>query len=226
MIERNASSQKQKQKHKIFIVDDHPIVRKGLTQLINQENDLVVCGEAESAHGALEVLKKIKPDLAIVDISLQGVDGIELIKTMKIRYNGLPVLVVSMHDESIFAERALRAGARGYIMKQEAIERMMEAIRRVLKGDLYISERVSENIVKRFIDGKTEISSSSVEALSDRELEVFQLIGQGHGTSQIAQELHLSIKTVESYRANIKEKLKLKNAAELMKHAVHWVESK
>jgi DNA-binding NarL/FixJ family response regulator len=223
MIKKDTSTQKQK--HKIFIVDDHPIVRKGLTQLINQENDLTVCGEAENAHSALEVLKRLKPDLAIVDISLQGVDGIELIKTMKIRYNSLPVLVVSMHDESIFAERALRAGARGYIMKQEAIERMMEAIRRVLKGELYISERVSENIVKRFIDGKSEISSSPVEVLSDRELEVFRLIGQGHGTSQIAQELHLSIKTVESYRANIKEKLKLKNAAELMKHAVHWVES-
>jgi len=224
MIKRDIAGHKQK--HKIFIVDDHPIVRKGLTQLINQENDLVVCGEAESANSALEVLKKLKPDLAIVDISLQGVDGIELIKTMKIRYSNLPVLVVSMHDESVFAERALRAGARGYIMKQEAIERMMEAIRRVLKGDLYISGRVSENIVKRFIDGKTEIPSSPIEVLSDRELEVFQLIGQGYGTSRIAQELHLSIKTVESYRANIKEKFKLKNAAELMKHAVHWVESR
>lgn len=224
MINKDAASQKQK--CKIFIVDDHPIVRKGLTQLINQENDLTVCGEADSAYSALEALKKIKPDLAIIDISLQGVDGIELMKTMKTRYNGLPVLVVSIHDESIFAERALRAGARGYIMKQEAIEKIMEAIRKVLKGDLYISERVSENIVKRFIDGKAEISSSPVEVLSDRELEVFQLIGQGYGTSQIAGELHLSVKTVESYRANIKEKLKLKNAAELMKHAVHWVEGK
>ncbi len=216
----------QKQKHKIFIVDDHPIVRKGLTQLINQESDLIVCGEADSANNALEILKKLKPDLVIVDISLQGIDGIELIKIMKVRFSGLPVLVVSMHDESIFAERALRAGARGYIMKQEAIERMMEAIRKVLKGDLYISERVSKNIVKRFIDGKAEASSSPVEILSDRELEVFQLIGQGYGTSQIAQELHLSIKTVESYRANIKEKLKLKNATELIKHAVHWSENK
>ena len=224
MIKRESSSHKQK--HKIFIVDDHPIVRKGLTQLINQEADLVVCGEAESAHEALDVLKKLKPDLAIVDISLQGIDGIELIKTMKVRYADLPVLVVSMHDESIFAERALRAGARGYIMKQEAIEKMMEAIRRVLKGDIYISGRVSENIVRRFIDGKTEAPSSPVEVLSDRELEVFQLIGQGYKTSKIAQELHLSIKTVESYRANIKEKLNLKNAAELMKHAIHWVEGK
>ena len=215
-----------KQKHKIFIVDDHPIVRKGLTQLINQEIDLTVCGEAENAQNALDFLKKLKPDLAIIDISLQGIDGIELIKTIRVRYDNLPILVVSMHDESLFAERALRVGARGYIMKQEAIENMMEAIRKVLRGELYVSERVSANIVKRFIDGKTEKPSSPIEALSNRELEVFQLLGQGYGTSQIAQELHVSIKTVESYRANIKEKLKLKNATELLKHAIHWVEHK
>ncbi len=132
-----------RQKYKIFIVDDHPIVRKGLSQLINQESDLVVSGEAPDAQSALELLKKLKPDLAIVDISLQGIDGIELTKTIRARYGNLPVLVVSMHDESLFAERALRAGARGYIMKQEAIEKMMEAIRRVIRGDLYVSEKVS-----------------------------------------------------------------------------------
>jgi len=215
-----------KGKRKIFIVDDHPIVRKGLSQMINQEADLVVCGEADSAQHALESLKKSQPDLMIVDISLQGIDGIELIKIIKTRYGNLPVLVVSMHDESLFAERALRVGARGYIMKQEAIEKMMEAIRRVLRGELYISEGVSANIVKRFIDGKAETTKSAIEILSDRELEVFQLIGQGIGTRQIADNLNVSIKTVESYRANIKEKLKLKNATELMKHAVHWVESR
>ncbi len=214
-----------RQKHKIFIVDDHPIVRKGLAQLINQEADLTICGEAENAQGALEALKKVKPDLIIVDISLQGIDGIELIKTMKTRYEQLPALVVSMHDEALFAERALRVGARGYIMKQEAIEKMMEAIRKVLRGELYISERVSEHIVKKFIDGKTESTRSPVEVLSDRELEVFQLIGQGIPTRQIAEALNVSVKTVESYRANIKEKLKLKNATELLKHAVHWVEN-
>jgi DNA-binding NarL/FixJ family response regulator len=215
-----------KGKRKIFIVDDHPIVRKGLSQMINQEADLVVCGEADSAQHALESLKKSQPDLIIVDISLQGIDGIELIKIIKARYSNLPALVVSMHDESLFAERALRVGARGYIMKQEAIEKMMEAIRRVLRGELYISEGVSANIVKRFIDGKTEATKSAIESLSDRELEVFQLIGKGIGTRQIADNLNVSIKTVESYRANIKEKLNLKNATELMKHAVHWVESR
>ncbi len=215
-----------KGKRKIFIVDDHPIVRKGLAQMINQETDLVVCGEADSAQHALESLKKSQPDLIIVDISLQGIDGIELIKIIKARYSNLPALVVSMHDESLFAERALRVGARGYIMKQEAIEKMMEAIRRVLRGELYISEGVSANIVKRFIDGKTETTKSAIESLSDRELEVFQLIGKGIGTRQIADNLNVSIKTVESYRANIKDKLNLKNATELMKHAVHWVESR
>ena len=213
-----------KQKNRIFIVDDHPIVRKGLTQLINQEPELVVCGEAENAETALELLKKVKPDLAIVDISLRGIDGIELTKLIRARFENILVLVVSMHDESLFAERALRAGARGYIMKQEAIEKMMEAIHKVLRGELYVSDRVSANIVKRFVDGKAEGVSSPEELLSDREMEVFQLIGQGFGTRQIADQLHVSVKTVETYRANIKVKLNLKNATELMKHAVHWIE--
>jgi DNA-binding NarL/FixJ family response regulator len=214
------------QKNRIFIVDDHPIVRKGLAQLINQEEDLVVCGEADNAETALELLKKVKPDLAIVDISLRGLDGIELTKLIRARFDSIPVLVVSMHDESLFAERALKVGARGYIMKQEAIEKMMEAIRKVLRGELYVSERVSANIVKRFVDGKAEGVSSPEGLLSDRELEVFQLIGQGFGTRQIADQLHVSVKTVESYRANIKEKLNLKNATELMKHAVHWIDNR
>jgi len=213
------------QRNKIFIVDDHPIVRKGLAQLINQEPDMVICGEAENAQSALDLLKKIKPDLAIVDISLQGIDGIELIKKIKVRDANLPILVVSMHDESLFAERALRVGAKGYIMKQEAIEKMMEAIRRVIGGEVYVSERVSATIVKKFIDGKAENTRSPMEVLSNRELEVFQLIGQGFVTRQIARELNVSIKTVESYRANIKEKLNLKNATELLRHAVYWVES-
>jgi len=213
------------QRNRIFIVDDHPIVRKGLAQLINQEPDMVVCGEAENAQNALELLKRIRPDLAIVDISLQGIDGIELIKKIKDRDINLPILVVSMHDESLFAERALKVGAKGYIMKQEAIEKMMEAIRKVIKGEVYVSARVSATIVKKFIDGKAESSRSPMEVLSNRELEVFQLIGQGFGTRQIAEELNVSIKTVESYRANIKEKLNLRNAAELIRHAVHYVDS-
>jgi DNA-binding NarL/FixJ family response regulator len=213
-----------KQKHRVFIVDDHPIVRKGLTQLINQEPDLVVCGEAEDAHKALVLLKGSKPDLVLVDISLQGVDGIELIKGIKLRYVNLPVLVISMHDESLFAERALRAGARGYIMKQEAMDKMKGAIRKVLKGELYVSERISAKMLEQFIEGKPEKISTPVDVLSDRELEVFRLIGRGLGTRQIAQEIRVSVKTVDSYRAHIKEKLKLENATELMKHAIHWSE--
>jgi DNA-binding NarL/FixJ family response regulator len=214
-----------KQKHRIFIVDDHPIVRRGLIQLINQEADLVVCGEAEEARKALQLLKASKPDLVLVDISLQGVDGIELIKLIRVRYENLPVLVISMHDESLFAERALRAGARGYIMKQEAIEKMKEAIRRVLRGDLYVSQRIGTKMLEKFIDGKAEKNESPMEILSDRELEVFQLIGRGFGTRQIAEELHVSVKTVESYRAHIKEKLKLENGTALLKHAIQWMES-
>lgn len=225
MNKKSVSTQKQ-YKNKILIVDDHPIVRKGLSQLINQEQDLFVLGETEDAPSALEFLKKNKPDLAIVDISLKGIDGIELIKKIKERYHDLPILVVSMHDESLFAERALRAGAKGYIMKQEAIEKMMEAIRKVINGELYISERVSANIVKKFIDGKQLIKGSPIEILSDRELEVVNLIGQGYKTRQIAGILNVSTKTVESYRSKIKEKLNLKNAPELLKHAIHWVENK
>jgi len=215
-----------KKQYRLFIVDDHPIVRKGLAQLINQEPDMIVYGEADDAQSAMEFLKKSQPDLAIVDISLKGIDGIELIKKIRMRYENLPVLVVSMHDESLFAERALRVGARGYIMKQEAIEKMMEAIRRVLRGEIYISEKVSESIVKKFINGKNESTFSPIEVLSDRELEVFQLIGQGFGTREIAQQLNVSVKTVESYRANIKDKFKLKNATELLKHAIHWVDNR
>lgn len=224
MIRKQAAAIKQK--NRIFIVDDHPIVRKGLAQLIDQEPDLIVCGDAEDAETALELLKKAKPDLAIVDISLQGIDGIELTKLIKTRFDSIPVLVVSMHDESLFAERALRVGARGYIMKQEAIEKMMEAIRKVLRGELYVSERVSANIVKKFVDGKAEDVSSPEELLSDREIEVFRLLGQGFGTRQIAEELHVSVKTVETYRANIKKKLNLVNTTELLKHAIHWIKSR
>ncbi len=216
----------QKRRYKIFIVDDHPIVRKGLSQLINQEPEMTVCGEAEDAGSALEFFKKNKPDLAIIDISLKGIDGIELIKKIKERYPDILTLVVSMHDESLFAERALRAGARGYIMKQEAIEKMMDAIRKVLRGELYISEKVSEHIVKKFIDGKHEPAKSPIEILSDRELEVFNLIGQGYKTKQIAEAMHVSVKTVEAYRSKIKEKLSLKNSTELIKHAIYWVESR
>jgi DNA-binding NarL/FixJ family response regulator len=211
-------------KKKILIVDDHPILRKGLSMLINQEADLVVQGEAEDAGKALEMIERVKPDLIIVDISLPGVDGVELLKTIKLRYGDLPTLVVSMHDESFFAERALRAGARGYIMKQEAVDKLLVAIRHVLSGEIFVSNKIATKMLEKFVDGDTKTAASPVALLSDRELTVLHLIGQGFGTRQIAERLHLSVKTVESYRAHIKEKLRLNNATDLLKYAIQWAQ--
>lgn len=213
-------------KRKILIVDDHPILRKGLTLLINQEPDLTVCAEAENAQMALDVIEHAMPDMAIVDISLPGIDGIELIKTMKLRHKEIPVLVVSMHDETLYAERSLRVGARGYIMKQEALEKVLVAIRKVLDGDIFVSERVATKMLEQLFsaDGFKD-ATSPIDLLSNRELTVFRLIGQGYRTRQIAEKLHLSMKTIESYRAHIKEKLKLSDGTELLKHAIQWVQS-
>jgi DNA-binding NarL/FixJ family response regulator len=209
-------------KIKIMVVDDHPIVRQGLALLINREPDLVVCGEAEEATGAMHVLASARPDFLIVDISLSGPDGLDLLKNIRTTHPTLPVLVLSMHDESIYAERALRAGANGYIMKQEATEKVLEAVRRILNGEIYVSDRISNQMLKHYITGSGTLRNSSIADLSDRELEVFRLIGEGHGTRQIAEELHLSIKTVESYQAHIKEKLSLRTSRELMQHAIQW----
>ena len=209
-------------KKRVLVVDDHPIVRQGLALLINREPDLLVCGEAEEATGALEALAAAKPDLLIVDISLNGPDGIDLLKQIRTTHPTLPVLILSMYDESIYAERALRAGASGYIMKQEATEKVLVALRRILNGEIYVSERISNQILRQYITGSRMVRNSSIGDLSDRELEVFRLIGEGHGTRQIAEELHLSIKTVESYQAHIKEKLSLRNARELMQRAFQW----
>jgi DNA-binding NarL/FixJ family response regulator len=209
----------------VLVVDDHPIVRQGLSQLINQEPDLMVCGQAEDARTALDAIDPSQPDILIVDVSLDGPDGIELLKTIRANDSRLPVLILSMHDESLYAERALRAGANGYIMKQEATERVLVAIRQILGGEVYVSERMAKKMVQQFIGGSGVSRRSIIDELTDRELEVFRLIGQGHGTRQIAEELHLSVKTVESYYAHIKEKLFLKNARELVQHAVQWVES-
>jgi len=222
---------KQKTKHhgsgkiKVYVVDDHPIIRQGLKQMINQEKDLMVCGDAEDACQGLEEVKALQPDIVIVDISLKGMSGIDLIKNLKNRYADLPILVLSMHDESLYAERVLRAGARGYIMKQEATTNVLSAIRCILEGKIYVSERMTAKILEKSVEGRSDKTASPVDLLSDRELEVFQMIGKGLGTRQIAKELHLSIKTVETYRENIKEKLKLENATELVRHAVQWVES-
>jgi DNA-binding NarL/FixJ family response regulator len=220
---QNHNSQNQPvAKKRILVVDDHPIVRQGLSLLINREPDLVVCGEAEEATGAMHVLASARPDVLIVDISLTGPDGLDLLKNIRITHPTLPVLILSMHEESIYAERALRAGANGYIMKQEATEKVLVAVRRILSGEIYVSDRIANKMLKHYITGSGTLRNSSIADLSDRELEVFRLIGDGHGTRQIAEELHLSIKTVESYQAHIKEKLSLRSARELMQHAIQW----
>ena len=211
-------------KRKILIVDDHPILRKGLSMLINQEPDLVVNGEAEDARKALEAIEAVRPDMVIVDISLPGIDGVELLKSIKLRHGDLPTLVVSMHDESLFAERALRAGARGYVMKQEALDNVLVAIRRVLAGEIFVSNRIATKMLERMVDSDTKTVTSPIDLLSDRELSVFRLIGQGQTTRQIAEKLHLSVKTVESYRSHIKEKLKLSGGTDLLKYAIQWVQ--
>src|SRR5580698_4978156 len=209
-------------KRTVFVVDDHPIVREGLTLLINREADLSVCGVAEEAQSALRTIEALKPDILIVDISLNGPDGLDLLKAIRAKDPGLPVLILSMHDESIYAERALRAGANGYIMKQEATEKVLIALRRILNREIYVSDRVADKMLHRFVGGgRSEAAQGSpLEALSDRELEVLHLIGEGHGTRQIAEELHLSVKTVESYQSHLKEKLSLKNSRELMQYAI------
>lgn len=213
-------------KRKILIVDDHPILRKGLALLINQEPDLLVCAEAENAQMALESLERVIPDMAIVDISLPGIDGIELIKELHLRHRDIPVLIVSMHDETLYAERSLRAGARGYVMKQEALEKVLVAIRKVLQGEIFVSERITTKMLEKFVsvEGVSQ-TASPIDLLSNRELTVFRLIGQGNKTRQIAERLHLSVKTVESYRAHIKEKLKLGDGTDLLKYAIQWVQS-
>ena len=212
-------------KAKILIVDDHPLVREGLADLVNKEKDLVVCGQAEDAYQAMEAIRELKPDMAIVDISLKETSGLELIKDIKIQHPGLPVLTLSMHEESVYAERALRAGAKGYIMKREATKKVVTAIRKVLRGQLYLSEKMTTRLVRKFVDGKPEAGTSPIDRLTDRELEVFSLLGRGNGTRQISEQLHLSVKTIETYRSRIKEKLNLTSASELLQHAFQWVNS-
>ena len=212
-------------KSKILIVDDHPIVRQGLAELVNHENDLTVCGQAEDAHQAMKAIKELRPNMAVVDISLKETSGMELIKDINAQYPNLPVLALSMHDESLYAERALRAGAKGYVMKAEATEKVITAIREILNGEIYVSDKMAAKMVRKLVGGRTEISTSPIERLSDRELEVFHLIGKGYGTRQISERLHLSIKTIETYRAHIKEKLNLADAAELLQYAIQWVSS-
>ena len=210
---------------RLLIVDDHPMMRTGLAQLIDSEGDLKVSAEADNAGQAINAVSKQKFDLALVDISLPDKNGLELIKDLHSLTPNLPILVVSMHDEIIYAERVLRAGARGYIMKQEGGQKFLQAIRQVLAGQVYVSEKMSARILENLSGHHTSTAGSPVRQLSDREFEVFQLIGQGIGTSDIATRLHLSVKTVEVHRANIKQKLNLSTATELVRYAVRWVDS-
>jgi DNA-binding NarL/FixJ family response regulator len=213
-------------KHKIFLVDDHPLVREWLTNLINEQLDLTVCGEAESSPQALQAIEQVKPDVAIVDIALRDSSGIELIKDLKQTCPNVSVLVLSMHEESHYAERALRAGARGYIMKRETTKKVVAAIRQVLSGQLYVSETIAAAMAAQFVSGKTLDAASPALQLSDRELEVFEMLGQGRGTRQIAESLRVSVKTVQAYCARIKEKLNLASATELLREAVRWHEDR
>jgi DNA-binding NarL/FixJ family response regulator len=212
----------QAKKCRVLLVDDHPIVRQGLALLIDREADLSVCGEAEGAHSAFHAIETLRPDIVVLDISLSGPDGLDVLKEIRMKSGSLPVLILSMHDETIYAERAMRAGANGYIMKQEATEKVLVAIRRILQGEVYLSDRLTSTMLQQFVRGSSPVKSSPLLALTDRELEVFRLIGEGHGTRQIADELHLSVKTIESYQAHIKEKLALRNARELVQHAIEW----
>ncbi|HLY09795.1 MAG TPA: response regulator transcription factor [Planctomycetota bacterium] len=211
-------------RRKVFLVDDHAVVRNGLAELINQASDLIVVGEAATAEEALEKIDAGVPDIAIVDLTLGDMSGLELLKHLKSRQPLLPVLVLSMHDESFYAERCLRAGARGYIMKNEAIEQVEIAVRQILDGKVYLSQRMSDQFLLAVARGDAAKIGSPVNQLSDRELEVFECIGRGLGASEIARKLHLSVKTIESYQAKLKEKLHLKDSSQLFQHALHWVE--
>ena len=225
MVTDKKQAKKNERKTQILLVDDHPVVRDGLTTIINYQRDLNVCGGADDAHQALKAISKLKPDVVVVDISLKNSDGIELTKSIKVKYPKLPVLVLSVHDESIYAERALRAGARAYLMKEVVSENIVKAIRAVLKSEIYVSDIISKKFLHKIAGDKSDTAKTSIEKLSDREFEIFRLIGEGYKASQIAKNLHLSIKTVETYRGRLKEKLDLDNAAELLQYAIKWTKS-
>src|SRR5881296_2752136 len=207
---------------RIVIVDDHPLFRKGLEELIQSDDSFAVCGEAGNAAEAMDVIRKLSPELAIVDLSLPGANGIELIKNIRAEFPKLPILVLSMHDESLYALRALRAGAQGYVMKQEALENVINAIREVLAGRPYLSHDMSAKLITNFASGSNQ--ANPTDKLSDRELEILELFGKGRDVHEIARALHISAKTVETHRAHIKEKLNLKNARQVTRFAVQWLE--
>jgi DNA-binding NarL/FixJ family response regulator len=212
-------------KIKVLLVDDHPLVRDGLVNLINQQPGLEVCGEAGSEAEALTAAARLQPDVAVVDITLETGSGIELLKNLKAAHPEVKTLVLSMHDEALYAERALHAGARGYIMKREAAKRIIAGIQAVHAGQMFVSEKISAAMAEKFVSGKSA-STTPVEQLSDRELQVFELVGRGQTTRQISESLHVGFKTVQAYQARIKEKLNLANASELMREAIRWNESR
>ena len=225
MAPKKITDQTNGKKTQILIVDDHPIVREGLTTIINHERDMNVCGAVEDAHQALNAVMELQPDIVIVDISLKNSNGIDLTKSIKAGHPQLLIIVLSVHDESVYAERALAAGAKAYLMKDAASENITRAIRTVLSGEIYVSNAISKKLLHTLTKSKTGPARTPIETLSDRELEIFHLIGQGHKASQIAKELHLSVKTVETYRGRLKEKLKLDSAAELLQYAIKWAKS-
>lgn len=227
MTQKRRQSTSFENKKRIFIVDDHPIVRDGLTTIINHEKDLDVCGHADGAPEALKAISELSPDVVTIDIALKSSDGIELTKDLKTRYPTLPMIVLSIYDELTYAERALRAGAQAYLMKEVASENIVTAIRTVLSGEIYVSNTMGKKLLRKMAAaGKSDTIGTSIDGLSDRELEVFRLIGHGYKPSKIAQSMHLSVKTVETYRARIKEKLNLANADELLRYAIQWISSK
>jgi DNA-binding NarL/FixJ family response regulator len=218
----SATSGTEARKHRVFIVDDHPLVREGLTNLINGQNDLIVCGEAKGSAEAMEGIENEQPDAAVIDISLTNESGLELIKNLVRQFPQVAVIVLSMHDETLYAERALRAGARGYVMKHETSKNVLASIRRVLAGGVYVSERIVNKMALRLTSPRRAATRSPVERLSDRELEIFQLLGQGRSPSEIAGDLNLSLKTVQAYCARAKEKFGVTSLTELLRAAIQW----
>jgi DNA-binding NarL/FixJ family response regulator len=209
-------------KNRIFIVDDHPLVREGLATLINGQDDLIVCGEAEDSAQAIAGIKKARPDVALIDISLKNESGLELVKNLSSQFRKVAFIVLSMHEEALYGERALRAGARGYVMKRETSKSVLASIRRVLEGGVYVSEETVNRMARRVGRSRETPASSPVERLSDRELEIFRLLGQGHTSSQIAADLNLSLKTVQAYCSRAKEKFGVTSLTELLRAALRW----
>ena len=225
MVPQKATDRERRGGESILIVDDHPILRRGLAALIESDPDLGVCSEAATCEAALAAIHENQPDLVIVDIGLEGRDGLELIKLMKARLPNIPALVLSMYDEKEYAERALRVGARGYLTKQQLDETVLVAIHRLLRGEMYLSAQLEARLANKFLAGQTLEADSPLQALGNRELQVFRLIGQGRSTRQIAETLHRSIKTIESHREHIKHKLTIDSGAELARRATQWVET-